>query len=100
MEEISWTEHISNEKVLTLVEERYLLTTIRTRQWNWMGHIMRGDSLQREIIHCVQMKSRPPSTQQKVSQLVQNCKYLPEISNSTTVTIIFKRDPKAVWKYS
>ena len=51
MEKISWTEHISNEEVLTLVEEeRSLLTIIRTRQRNWMGHILRGDSLQREII--------------------------------------------------
>ena len=37
--------------MLKLVEEeRSLLTTVRTRQWNWMGHKMRGDSLQREII--------------------------------------------------
>jgi len=50
MEKIGWTELISNE-VLELVEkERYLLTIIRTRQRNWMGHIMRADSLQREII--------------------------------------------------
>ena len=48
MEKISWTEHIV---VLKLVEEeRSLLTIIRTRQRNWMGHIMTGDSLQREII--------------------------------------------------
>jgi len=39
-------------------------------------------------IHCVRMKS---STQQKVSQLVQNCKYLSEILNSTTVTIMYTR---------
>src|SRR6218665_3802870 len=44
---ISWTEHISNEEALKLVEkERSLLT----RQRNWMEHTMRGDSLQREII--------------------------------------------------
>src|SRR6218665_793364 len=41
VEKISWTK---------LVEERSLLTIIRTRQRNWMGHIIRGDSLQREII--------------------------------------------------
>ena len=51
MEKISRTEHISNEEVLKLVEEeRSLLMIIRMRQRNWMGHIMRGDSLQREII--------------------------------------------------
>ena len=55
MKKISWTEHIilSNEEVLTLVEEeRSLLMIIITIQRNWMGHtcIMRGDALQREII--------------------------------------------------
>src|SRR6218665_3887249 len=41
---------ISNEMLKLVAEERSLLTTIRTRQWNWMGHIMTGGSLQREII--------------------------------------------------
>jgi len=51
-EKISWTEHnvISNEVFKLVEEERSLLTIIRTRQRNWMRHIMRGDSLQREII--------------------------------------------------
>src|SRR6218665_3124842 len=48
--EISWTEHISNEVLKLVEEERPLLTIIRTRQRNWMGHIMTGDSLQRELI--------------------------------------------------
>src|SRR6218665_2455912 len=47
MEKISCTEHTSNEVVLKLVEEERSLLTMRTRQRNW---IMRGDSLQREII--------------------------------------------------
>src|SRR6218665_1251328 len=50
MEKISWTEHISNEVLKLVEEERSLLTIIRTRQRHWMGHIMTGDSLQREII--------------------------------------------------
>src|SRR6218665_3313338 len=49
-EKISWTEHISNEVLKLVEEERSLLTIIGTRQRNWMRHIMRGDSLQREII--------------------------------------------------
>ena len=43
-------EHISNEVLKLIEEERSPLTIIRTRQRNWMGHIMTGDTLQREII--------------------------------------------------
>src|SRR6218665_3904708 len=50
METLSWAEHISNEVLKLVEEERFLLTIIRTRQRNWMRHIMRGDLLQREII--------------------------------------------------
>src|SRR6218665_1110176 len=50
MKKISWTEHISNEVLKLVEEERSLLTIIRTRQWNWMGHTMTDDSLQSEII--------------------------------------------------
>src|ERR1043165_9471561 len=51
MEKVSWTEHMTNEKVLQRVEEkRSLITTLRERQKNWIGHILRGDSLLRDII--------------------------------------------------
>ena len=57
MEKINWTEHnvsqyvISNEEVLRMVgEKRSMLATIKKRQRNWIGHILRGDSLGREII--------------------------------------------------
>src|SRR6218665_3061607 len=51
MERISWTEHRKNEEVLKKVEEkRSLVDIIRIRQKNWIGHILRGNSLQREII--------------------------------------------------
>src|SRR6218665_556606 len=50
MEKISWAEHISNEVLKLVEEERSLLKIIRTRQRNWMGHIMTEDSLQREMI--------------------------------------------------
>src|SRR6218665_1344874 len=63
MEKISWTEHISNEVLKLVEEERSLLTIIRTRQRNWMGHIMTGDSLQSEIIEgrmdCKRGRRRP-----------------------------------------
>lgn len=51
MEKVSWTEHITNEEVLQMVgEKRSLITTIRERQKNWVGHVLRGDSLLKEII--------------------------------------------------
>ena len=42
MEKISWKEHISNEVLKLVEEERSLLTIIRTRQRNWKGHIRQG----------------------------------------------------------
>ena len=51
MERISWIEHKSNEEVLKQVnEERSLMNTIRTRQKNWIGHVLRSNSLQRDIM--------------------------------------------------
>src|SRR6218665_1532459 len=51
MERISWTEHRTNKEVLKKVEEkRSLMDTIRTRQKNWIGHILRGNSVQRDIM--------------------------------------------------
>jgi len=50
-ERISWTEHRTNEEVLKKVKEkRSLMDIIRTRQKNWIGHILRSNSLQREIM--------------------------------------------------
>jgi len=38
MEKLSWTEHITTEKVLTLIgEEKAMIHTIRKRQRNWIG---------------------------------------------------------------
>lgn len=51
MERVSWKEHKTNEEILKMVEEeRSVIKTIRERQRKWMGHIMRGDYLLRDII--------------------------------------------------
>jgi len=51
MKRIRWTEHKTNEEVLKkATEKESLMLIIRTRKKNWIGHILRGDSLQREIM--------------------------------------------------
>jgi hypothetical protein len=47
---VKWIEHKTNEEVLEKVkEQRMLIKTIRERQKNWVGHVLRSDSLLRNI---------------------------------------------------
>ncbi len=51
MENISWKGHMTNEYVLDQVnEKRKLLNTILERKKRWLGHILRGESLLKEVI--------------------------------------------------
>ena len=51
MEKVSWTEHKTNEDVLQIADEkRSLIETIRRRLKSFWGHIMRGDSLLRDVL--------------------------------------------------
>ena len=51
MEKISWTEKVSNEEVLTRVgERRCLIRTITERKKNWIGHVLRGKGLLRDVM--------------------------------------------------
>ena len=44
MMRISWTDKLNNEAVLEKVGvERQLLNTIRRRQWNFVGHVLRRE---------------------------------------------------------
>ena len=47
MMRISWTEHATNEEVLTRAQtERRLLKTIRKTQLEFLGHVMRKEGLE------------------------------------------------------
>jgi hypothetical protein len=51
MERISWVERRTNVEILQLVgEKRSLMDTIRGRQKKWIGHILRSDTLLKDII--------------------------------------------------
>ena len=56
MMKISWQEHKTNEYVLqTVGERRKILETIMERKKKWFGHILRGESLVRDVL-CVGYK--------------------------------------------
>jgi hypothetical protein len=41
MEKISWTDHVRNEVLLRVKEQRNILHEITKRKANWIGHILR-----------------------------------------------------------
>ena len=60
MEKISWRDMKTNEEVLKMVpEERSLMDVIWRRMKNWIGHILRGESLLREVIEGRMIGKRP-----------------------------------------
>ena len=51
MERISWMEKRTDEEVLNVVaEKRKLVDTVVKRKKNWLGHILRGNGLLRDVI--------------------------------------------------
>jgi hypothetical protein len=51
MEKISWTECLRNGEVLHEVkEERNIVHTIKRREANWIGHILRRNCLLKHVI--------------------------------------------------
>src|SRR6267154_4789456 len=51
IEKISWSDKMKNEDVLKRVEEKScLIRTIIQRKKNWIGHVLRGDGLLRDVM--------------------------------------------------
>ena len=60
VEKIKWQDKISNDEVLTTVNEnRYLITTIGERKKNWIRHVFRGDGLLRDVLEGRMLGRRP-----------------------------------------
>ena len=60
MEKISWREHITNEEVMARVgETRQLVDIIARRKKNWIGHILRGEGMLKEVIEGRMLGKRP-----------------------------------------
>jgi hypothetical protein len=51
MEIISWTDRVQNKEVLKRVkEERNFLHTVKQRNANWIGHILRRNCLLKRVV--------------------------------------------------
>ena len=51
VEKIKWHDQISNDEVLTIVNEsRCLIRIIGERKKNSIGHVLRGDGLLRDVL--------------------------------------------------
>jgi hypothetical protein len=50
MEKISWTQHVRNEVLLRVKEQRNILHEIRKRKVTWIGHILCRNCLLRQVI--------------------------------------------------
>jgi len=51
IEKIKWTDRVTNKEVLRRVgEERTIIKTIRQRQENWLGHVLRRNCLLHDVI--------------------------------------------------
>ena len=60
LEKITWQDKISNDEVLTIVDEsRGLIRTIGERKKNWIGHVLRGDGLLKDVLEGRMLGNRP-----------------------------------------
>jgi hypothetical protein len=50
MEKISWTDHVRNEVLHRVKEERNMVHTIKRRKANWICHILRRNCLLKHVI--------------------------------------------------
>ena len=51
MEKVGWTERVRGEEVLQRGrEDRNILHTVKRRKANWIGHILCGNCLQKQIM--------------------------------------------------
>jgi hypothetical protein len=50
MVKISWTQHVSNEVLLRVKEQRNVLHEISKRKTNWIGHILCKNCLLQQVI--------------------------------------------------
>jgi hypothetical protein len=77
MEKFSWIDHVRNEVLLRLEEERNVLRTIQRRKANWIGHILLRNCLLKHVIEG-KLEGRIEMTGRRGIMLKQLLDYLKE----------------------
>ena len=78
MLKISWTQKVTNQKVLNMIhEERNMISSIHQRKHNWIGHVLRHDGLLYRIIEdkIEGKRGRGRKRQQMIDDIVEKEKY-------------------------
>ena len=69
MERVSWKDRKTNEEVLDMVgEKRSIVETIVKRKKNWIGHILRGEGLLKDVIEG-RMEGKPPRGRKRIGMI-------------------------------
>ena len=57
---VSWTQRKTNEEILKIVgEQRRLVNMVVERKKRWIGRVLRGDGLMREVLEGRMIGKRP-----------------------------------------
>src|SRR5688572_29384839 len=95
MEKISWTDKVTNEDVLRRVGiERQLIYMLRGRKKSWIGHVLRGNSLLKEVLEG-RMEGRRVRGRPRLGMLdeIKVGSYVDMKSRSEDLLFISTRDP-------
>ena len=69
MERVSWKDRKTNEEVMDMVgEKRSIVETIVKRKKNWIGHILRGEGLLKDVIEG-RMEGKPPRGRKRIGMI-------------------------------
>src|SRR6266516_333506 len=87
LEKIRCSDRISNDEVLTIVnEERCLIETITRRKKNWIGHVLRGDGLMSNMLEGIMVGQKRTGKPREgmisdLEKAISNLKIKKEISD-------------------
>jgi len=85
MEKISWNDHVRNDLLLRGKEESNIIRTIKGRECNWTGHILRRNCLPKYLIEgAIERIVVTVKRERRRKQLLDNPKKTNNVERQTT----------------